>query len=220
MIHYLPSCKIKALHKEESVKLQHYLAEKGVNILGCCRIPQSHVQMLPGDTVLTNCTSCAIITDEHSPEVNEISLYEYLLEDDTFPWPDFNGERITVQDCYRSTHKPEVQKAIRECLLRMNMVPVEIEENYEKARFDGTFVYEPVSESNLKLAPNYFTDFQNNMVKVIPADQQKQAMEDWVKQYETERVVCYCNSCLKGLKLGGANAVHIVDLIAEGLQYD
>lgn len=217
MIHYLPSCKIKALHQQASLKIQKYLADKGVNVLGCCRIPQSHIQMKAGDTVLTNCTSCSIITNEHSPEVNETSLYEYLLNDETFPWHDFNGEKITVQDCYRSIDDPALQKAVRECLKRMNIVPVELEENFENTKFDGTFIYADISKSNLQLAPKYFTRFQNEMVRVIPADQQKQEMEEWVKQYTTDRVVCYCNGCLAGLELGGANAVHLVDLIAEGL---
>lgn len=217
MIHYLPSCKIKALHPEASLKLQRYLSKKEINVLGCCRVISSHEQMKTDDTVITNCTSCAIITDEHNPQVNEISLYEYLLNDESFPWPDFHGEKITVQDCYRGIHKPEMQQAIRECLIKMNIVPVEIEENYEKTRFDGVFVFENVSKSNLQLAPDYFGRFQNEMVNVIPAEQQKEEMKQWVSQYRTDRVVCYCNSCLKGLKLGGANAVHMVDLLAEDL---
>ena len=90
-----------------------------------------------GDTVLTNCSSCAIITDEMSPQADEMSIYEYLLADESFPWPDYHGEVVTVQDCYRAAHKPAVQKAVRECLNRMNMRPAELEENYERTRFDG-----------------------------------------------------------------------------------
>lgn len=85
MIHYLPSCKFKASHPEASSLLQTYLSRNGVIVSGCCRISQK--QFSKGDTVLTNCTSCAIITDEQSPEVNEISVYEYLLNNTTFNWP-------------------------------------------------------------------------------------------------------------------------------------
>ncbi len=184
-------------------------------IAGCCRVSQDLFHQ--GDRVLTNCTSCAIITDEVSPQAEELSIYEYLLEDEDFVWPDYHGEKITVQDCYRSTHKPEMQKAIRECLKKMNMVPVEIEENYEKTKFDGIFRYQKISDSNLSLAPKYFGRLKDEYIEILPEDRQKEEMEKWVRQYKTGRVVVYCNSCLKGVLLGGANGIHILDLIARDL---
>ncbi len=214
--YYLPSCRFKAGHKETSEKIQAYLRTKDdLVIAGCCRVSQGLFK--EGDRVLTNCTSCAIITDEVSPQTKEISLYEYLLEDRDFKWPDYHGEAITVQDCYRSKHKPEMQKAIRKCLEKMNMVPVEIEENFEKTMFDGTFRYEPISASNLKLAPKYFEKLQKEYIEVLPVEQQKKELENWVSQYKTDRVTVYCNSCLKGVLLGGANGIHILDLIARDL---
>lgn len=214
--YYLPSCRYKAAHTESSQKIQNYLRTKeDLSIAGCCRVSQHLFH--EGDTVLTNCTSCAIITDEVSPQANEISIYEYLLNDPTFVWPDYNGEEITVQDCYRSRHKPETQHAVRECLRRMNMVPVELEENYENTQFDGVFRYQEISESNLKLAPKYFTKLKNEYITVIPKDEQKAEMERWVSQYKTKRVVVYCNSCLTGVLLGGADGIHLLDLITRDL---
>ncbi|MBQ6217229.1 MAG: hypothetical protein IJK53_07570 [Erysipelotrichaceae bacterium] len=214
--YYLPSCKFKAGHKETSEKIQAYLRAKEDHVIcGCCRVSQGLFK--EGDRVLTNCTSCAIITDECSPQTKEISIYEYLLEDKDFKWPDYHGERITVQDCYRSKHKPEMQKAIRECLKRMNMVPVEIEENYEKTMFDGIYRYMPISQSNLTLAPKYFSKMEEEYITVLPEEEQKKEMEKWVSQYTTDRVTVYCNSCLKGVQLGGADGVHILDLIARDL---
>ncbi|MCR4951841.1 MAG: hypothetical protein K6A40_11010 [Solobacterium sp.] len=215
-VYYLPSCKIKALHPSSSIAIQAYLQKKGVVVTGCCRVSQDLFQ--EGDIVLNNCTSCAIITEESSPQTQGMSLYEYLLQDETFPWPDFHGEAITVQDCYRTVHKPQVQNAVRECLKKMNMVPVEIEENFEKTKFDGVYKYMPISQSNLTLAPKYFTKMKEEYIEVLPADQQKEIMSEWVKQYTTKKVCVYCNSCLKGVQLGGADGVHIVDLIASDLK--
>lgn len=214
--YYLPSCKFKAAHKETSEKIQAYLRNKeDLVICGCCRVSQKLFK--DGDRVLTNCTSCAIITDEASPQAQEISLYEYLLEDEDFVWPDYHGEEITVQDCYRSRHKPQMQKAIRECLRRMNMVPVEIEENYEKTMFDGTYKYAAISSSNLSLAPKYFSKMEEEYISILPEEEVKKEMEKWVSQYTTPRVTVYCNSCLKGVLLGGADGIHILDLIARDL---
>lgn len=215
MIYYLPSCQYKANHAESSAKIQKYLRDTGVTVVGCCRVSQNlfHEE----DTVLSNCTSCARITDEQSPEVNNISIYEYLLTDKNFPWPNYNGEKITVQDCYRAVGKPNTQHAIRECLLKMNFTPIEIEENFEKTKFDGLFKYTNVSKSNLTLAPTYYSKLQDEFIVVKDEAEQKEEMQNWVSQYQTERVVCYCNACLKGLKLGGANAMHILDLITANL---
>ncbi|MBQ2655120.1 MAG: hypothetical protein IJF95_00640 [Erysipelotrichaceae bacterium] len=215
MYHYLPSCKVKQIHPETSLKIQNYLRSKEVEICGCCRISQDLFHS--GDTVVTNCTSCAIITDERSPQCKEMSLYEYLLEDASFPWPDHHGERITVQDCYRTIHKPEVQKAVRECLKKMNMIPVEIEENYEKTRFDGPFRYQEIQAGNLRLAPEYFNKMAKEYIEVLAEEDQIKRMEAWAKQYTTDRVVVYCNSCLKGVQMGKANGVHIIDLLADNL---
>lgn len=216
MIYYLPSCRYKAAHVDSSKKIQRYLSQKpDLQIAGCCRVSQHLFQ--EGDTVLTNCTSCAVITDEASPQAKEITVYEYLLQDPSFVWPDYHGEEITVQDCFRSRHKPEMMRAVRECLKRMNMVPVELEENYEKTRFDGVFQFSNVSESNLKLAPKYFSKLQEEYIEVIPPEEQKERMTAWVSQYKTPRVVVYCNSCLKGVLLGGANGIHLLDLITRDL---
>ena len=215
-VFYLPSCNFKAAHPDVSLKIQAYLRNKpDTEICGCCRVSQSKFH--EGDTVLTNCVSCAIITDEVSPQANEMSLYEYLLQDPLFPWPDHHGEQITVQDCYRATHKPQVQRAVRECLRRMNMVPVEIEENYEKSRFDGPFRYTKIPSGNLKIAPVYFNKLNDEFIEILPPEEQEKIMKEWVSQYQTDRVVVYCNNCLKGVKLGGADGLHLLDLMSENL---
>lgn len=111
-VYYLPSCKYKELHALSSQKIRTYLRAKPDHVIAdCCKKSQSLFH--DGDTVLTNCSSCAIITDEASPQANEMSIYEYLLADEAFPWPDYRGEEIIVQDCYRAAHKPAVQKAVR-----------------------------------------------------------------------------------------------------------
>lgn len=216
MIYYLPSCKYKAAHPQSSQKIQRYLSGlPDVRIAGCCRVSQS--LFAPGDTVLTNCTSCAAITDEVSPQAKECSVYEYLLGIPDFPWPDYAGEAITVQDCYRSRHKPAMMRAVRECLRRMDLRPVELAENLENTRFDGVFQFAPVAKGNLELAPAFFTPIQQSYVEPLPPEEQKKRMQEWVRQYRTDRVVVYCNSCLAGVRLGGANGVHLLDLITRDL---
>ena len=57
-VFYLPSCNFKAAHPDVSPKIQAYLRNKpDTEICGCCRVSQSKFH--EGDTVLTNCVSCA-----------------------------------------------------------------------------------------------------------------------------------------------------------------
>ena len=217
MLYYLPSCNFTAAHKETSAVIRKYLQEKHNAETGaCCRIMKNRLQ--PGDEVLQNCQNCTWIMQENRPDIPQASLYEFLLEDVAFPWPDYHGERITVQDCLRAAGKPAEQQAIRTMLERMNMVPVELAENRENTRFCGTWRYEPVSPANRRDEPQRcaWVDERGWITPAAPQEKQR-IMQEWVKQYETDRVAVYCNSCLKGVLLGGADGVHVLDLAFAGM---
>jgi len=209
MIWYLPSCKFKAAFPDVSTRIQAYLRTKDVEITGCCRVSQEKFQ--PGDTVLNNCCSCMLITEEKSPDTEGMSLYEFLLQDPDFPWPDLQGERITVQDCFRARDHRNEQEAIREMLKRMNAVPVELEDNYEKCTFDGVWLFSPKIPQE-KFAPKAFGDINRNHITPVPQDQWEEKMKEHAALYTTDRVACYCNACLAGVKMGGADGVHILEL--------
>ena len=218
MLYYLPSCNFTAAHKETSAVIRKYLKEeKGLDIGVCCRVMKNRLQ--PGDEILQNCPNCAWIVGENDPQVIQKSIYEYLIEDDSFPWPDYHGERITVQDCMRSAERPQEQKAVRIMLERMNMVPVELEENYEKSRFCGTWTLEPMAANNLKDEPERCVWVEeHHLLTPVDPEEKKRRMEEWVRQYETPRVTVYCNTCLKGVLLGGADGIHVLDLAFAGLK--
>lgn len=209
---YLPSCNFTAAYPDVSRKIKEYLGKKpDMKIAGCCRPTQ---KTLTGqDTVLTICLTCAAITDEVSPQARQQSIWEYLLDDPNFPWPDYHGEAMVIQDCWRARNKPELQKAVRGCIERMNIVPVELEENFEKAQFDGVWRFNPIQQRNLDIAPKYFSQVRDHGLKLLSEEEQAVHMKEWVKQYTTEKVVTYCNACLRGVQIGGAKGVHLMELM-------
>ena len=217
MFVYLPSCNFTAACPESSKKIKAYLAEKeGFRVAACCRPTQK--TLTAEDTVLSVCLTCSAITREVSPQAREMSFWEYVLTDPDFPWPDFGGERMTVQDCWRARNKPELQRAVRACMRRMNLEPVELEENYEKTQFDGVWRFNEASyKRNIGIAPVYFTEVRDHGVDLLPPEEQKRRMEEWAKQYTTERVLTYCNACLKGVQMGGAEGVHLMELLTANL---
>ncbi len=209
---YLPSCNFTATRPETSKRIKEYMAQQpDVKVAGCCRPTQK--TLTADDTVLSICLTCSAITREVSPQSKEMSLWEYLVQQDRFPWPDYHGEKMVIQDCWRARNKPAMQQAVRACMEKMNIVPVELEENFEKTQFDGVWRFNPVVEKNMKIAPQYFIRVQNEGLELIPKEEQAARMQEWAKQYGTKRVVTYCTACLKGVLLGGAEGVHLLDLL-------
>lgn len=214
---YLPSCNFTAACPKSSAKIKAYLAQKpDMKVSGCCRPTQK--TLTAGDTVLSICLTCSAITREVSPQAREMSFWEYVLTDPDFPWPDFHGEKMTVQDCWRARNKPALQHAVRDCMRRMNLEPVELEENFEKTQFDGVWRFsdKPV-KVNIGIAPVYFTEVRDHGITPLPPEEQQACMVEWAKQYRTDRVLTYCNACLKGVQMGGANGVHLMELLTTNL---
>ena len=216
MHRYFPSCRFTAAFPEVSRRIQVYLSEKpDIAVMGCCRPGQA--QLDPGDTVLTICTSCALITREASPHAREMSIYQYLLDDPAFPWPDLCGERIAVQDCRRVRTDAVLQDAVRECLRRMNAVPVELPENRQNTRFDGVWYFNPAAPGNLSIAPKTFGAIRDHELTLLPKEEQLSRMRSHAASLPDLRIAAYCNACVSGLKMGGANAVHLMELITRDL---
>lgn len=223
MYYYLPSCQFTALLPDVSKKWKDWFAGPGhisgtgeeVTVTGCCRPTQKLLG--EGDTVIALCQTCMAITREVSPKCRVVSLYEYILSLPDFPWPDLHGEEMTVQDCFRARNDRPQQLAVRECLRCMNIVPVELEENYEKTMFDGAWLMNPVAERNLSIAPVYFNDIRENYARPLPEEEQERLLAAHAAKYRTKRVLAYCNACLKGIKKGGADGVHLAQLLSENL---
>lgn len=214
MFVYYPSCNFTMASKEGSNKIKEYLKEKhGMRIEGCCR--PGHKTLTDQDTAITICQSCSAIIRENIPKINEISVWEILDNDKDFPWPDLKGENITLQDCWRAKDKRLLQDAVRSIMKKMNIEIIELEDNYQKSEFCGVFRYNPMRETNIKIAPNYFINQMVGKLELHNEEEQKKLMEEHCKLYSTDRVVCYCNSCLRGAKQGGVNGVHLMDIIMQ-----
>jgi len=214
MICYLPSCAFKAKHERTAAALGAWLPEKGVSVCGCCK--ECGGSFGPGDTVLFNCMSCMLTAAERSPQCTTKSVYEYLLQQPDFPWPDLNGEHIAVQDCFRARDRADVRTAVRGMLRAMNAAVVELPEGGETCTFDGVFLMKPLPERTIAAAPVACS----RLAKFItPKSEEEQlaAMRAHAASIGDVRVAAYCNGCLAGLKKGGANAVHVLDLACARL---
>lgn len=211
MYAYFPSCNFTQASPDTARALRQYLADvHAVQTIGCCR--PGHKKLSEEDTALTICQSCSAIIRENT-RAKEESIFPFLEKDEHFPWPDYHGEEITLQDCWRAKGKHPLHEAVRAILKKMNMNVVELDENRDRSLFCGVFRYNPMREANLQIAPHYFAEEMEGQLELHTPEEQQHLMDENRKRYHTARVAAYCNSCLRGLQQGGVRAVHVMDLM-------
>lgn len=208
---YYPSCKFTAFSPESSAEISRILAKRyGYVIAGCCR--EAHTSMTADDTAVTVCNTCAAICSEDS-SAHVVSLWEILDADPDFPLPDFHGEAMTLQDCWRSCDRPGTQQAVRNLLKKMNVSVVEMKENRQNTRFCGATLYHPCPAPNARFAPNRFVQNAEGMFQPHTEEEIQALMEEHCAQITTDKVVCYCVPCTKGIRQGGKQGLHLLDMI-------
>ena len=215
MIWFLPGCTTTELHPEAAAKLKAYMTKKGLPEAPCCKKDVSVLK--EGDTVITCCTNCDLMFAERTPYLTAVPVYEYLLQDPDFPWPDYGGRRITLQDCWRMRNDRAIQDAVRGCMRMMNIEIVELPDNREKSTYCGVWLNTPITPENLKYAPKTFGEIRDKYLQILSPEEKKAKMEERMKVYPTEEVAVYCNGCERGIHLGGKTPRHLVELLAGGL---
>ena len=235
MKYYIASCVFTAQFPELSRRIREWaLADCELEVVRCCvgqykvrefeeempdgsrdswkRLPDSG-NFQPGDTVYSLCHNCNNIIEEQHPGVIVRSLWELIDQTPAFPLPDYTGLTVTVQDCWRSRERKEEQAAVRSLLGKMNIRYVEAPEHHEQTDFCGISLYRPQPPRNPRLAPKHYVDGAAG--KFIPhsKEEQEHLMKAYCDTLPTSDVICYCHYCLEGLKLGGANARHLAEVM-------
>lgn len=236
MQYYIASCVFTSQFPELSARIRDYVAGRfGMPAVRCCvprykladfegRMPEGELReawrALPdsaafaaGDDVYSLCHNCNNIIEETHPGVRVHSLWELIDADAAFPFPDYGGRRMAVQDCWRARDRAAEQDAVRSLLHKMHIEPVELPDNREHTDFCGLSLYRPQPPRNPKLAPRHYVDGAQG--KFIPhtAEEQLALMREYCGRIEADAVACYCHYCLEGLLAGGANARHLAQLL-------
>lgn len=206
---FFPSCKIKAAFPVEDAKLAQYLEKRwGVPASECCRANRANLTVK--DEAVVVCHTCASIMEESSAASKVVYAWEYIDRDADFPFPDYQGEKITLQDCYMSKERASVQEAVRSLLRKMNFQIVELAKNRENVDFCGLRSQKPLAD-NQKLAPKHFCE--EGTFSPLEAEERLDYLRKHVSQYTTQRTVTYCGACRTAMKQGGANVVHLLELL-------
>lgn len=210
---YFPSCKFQASYPETAKKAARYISTRyGMTITGCCRGKLQLVQ--EEDIAVCICSACSAFCYESSQAREVISIWEVLAKDEHFPFPDYQGEEITLQDCWRAYDKRSEQEAIRELMRKMNIRVVELPENYEKTRFCGTLVLQVPPAYYGQFAPKRFgKEVPDGFFQAYTDEDKLERMQRHCAGIPTEKAACSCVACAKGIDLGGKKSVHVMELL-------
>lgn len=212
--YFFPSCKATAQFRQASKAARAYVKEKlGVGPIGCCR--PNHTKLTSDDTAVIVCNNCALIIEENTDAQIEF-LWEVIDQDPDFPFPDYQGEKMIVQDCWIAFDKPQAHDAVRSLMRKMNIEIVELEENRENSKFCGPNLCAPCTESNAELAHKRYVEEFPHMFTPMDADEQVAHFRSHCEQIETDKAVCYCKFCVDGINMGGKTGVHLLELLFPG----
>lgn len=200
---YFPSCNFTKASPEAAQKIQAYLQAR-MPVAGCCRVDK--LEYSPESTAVYFCQACRETLEARVPgKFITKNLFVYLLEQPDFPWPDYSGLTVTVQDCWRDREHPEIFAAVREALGRMQVTVLEMEETKEQSVFCGNLHFEPKWPENLALV-------EHTPLSQLPQAAQEQLMREQVEKLPCPLAVTCCNRCKLGITMGGGRAVHLLEL--------
>jgi len=209
--YYFSSCKATAQFKEASKQARQYVNQKlGINPIGCCR--PNHKKLTSEDIALVVCNNCAAIIEENTDAEIEF-LWSVIDKDNDFVFPNYHGEKMTIQDCWVSFEKRELQNTVRSLLRKMNIEIIELEENYEVTKFCGVNLLAPCTESNAQLAHKRYVEDYPHMFTPMSPDEQIEHFKQHCEQITTDKVVCYCKFCTDGINMGGKKGIHLLELL-------
>ena len=217
---YFPSCKNKIAYPNASKKLQEYLVRNNrvEKVGGCCR--SDHRKLSSEDTAIVICNTCFAFCEESSNAGKIISVWEIIDNDLNFTFSNYNGEKITVQDCWRAAGRHKVHNAVRSLLRKMNIEPIELNKNRNKSLFCGITTLMPQPVQNTELAPKRYGIDADGFFREYPEEARIDFMKEHVKQFTTDKAASYCVSCDAGIKMGGIKSVSLINLLFNEIPVD
>lgn len=199
---FFPSCNFTKSSPLTAKKIRNYFKER-MQIAGCCLYDKN--TYTNDDVGLILCQACR---QQLAPKIKTKTIWEYFDEDLSFTFPNYNHQKMYLQDCFRDIDHPEVHQAIRNLCKKMNIEVIEIKNNKENSTFCGTLHFKehhPILEAN-----------KDTKLSKLPEELQIQVMKDYTQIFQEEYpIIVDCNRCFKGIKMGQKEVVHLLDLLMK-----
>jgi Fe-S oxidoreductase len=187
---FAPGCALMIYKPELAQRMLDFLNQDLGNIaehLTCCRHEPG---LAEGTQIINTCAGCDRRYRELYNQISTLSLWEVLAEKDTFPFPDYQGQKMAILDACPTRDQVRVHQAIRALLKRMNIDLVEPAKTGTKSTCCG-----------------------DSFFGVLPVEQVKEQMKKRAAEMPVNDVVVYCVSCCKSLHIGGKKPRYLIDLL-------
>ena len=156
-------------------------------LLTCCfKSPELEA----GTCIVTPCATCTGQYLKKNPEATSLFLLEAIAESKDFPFPDYGGMSMSIQDTCSARSHPEYLAAVRTLLERMNITLVEPEKTGARQKCCGQVFYGK-----------------------LPEDKVAVQMKKRADEMPCNDVVTYCASCNMAMNVGGKQPRYILDLL-------
>jgi len=187
---FAPGCALMLYKPELATKIHTMLNSQAgaMSVLNtCCR----HDPAFTVPTEIINvCPGCDKRFAADYANTSTISLWEYLASNDTFQFPDYHGQEMTILDACPAREKPVIHEAIRSIIRKMNIRLVEPAASRTKSICCGDSFY-----------PQLPTVKVNELMKKRTGDM------------PLEEVIVYCVSCIQSVSIGGKHPRYLPDLL-------
>lgn len=189
--YFNPGCALSLYKPDMEQKILAYLRRSIPDVQlhkVCCR----HQPGLPEQSVIINvCAGCDRRFGSLYPNVSTVSLWEVIDRMDDFPFPNYQGAEMSIQDACPVRDRPEVHRAVRSLMRKMNISVVEAAAHGSESVCCGDSLYGAVED----LQTIHF------------------AMRRRAESMPCRDVAVYCVSCIKAMHIGGRIPRYMVDLL-------
>jgi len=187
---YAPGCALMVYKPALAEKAQAFLQSGGDDIpfyTACCR---HSPHLTAGTQIINTCAGCDRRFRAQYAGLTTTSLWEVLAEDESFPFPNYGGRKMTIHDACPTRTESRVHEALRRLLERMNISITEAAATRGTAECCG-----------------------DNFYGILPVAEVKERMRERAETMPEQEVVVYCVSCIKSMHIGGKTPRYIVDLL-------
>jgi Fe-S oxidoreductase len=187
---FAPGCALM-IYKPELAEKLHAVLNKEFGemdlLTTCCR----HDPGFTEPTEIVNvCPGCDKRFGSLYANASTVSLWELLAESNSFPFPDYEGETMTILDACPTREKKHLHEAIRTLLQKMNIRITEPTHTKTKSTCCGDSFYPQ-----------------------LPAVKVNELMKKRTDEMPLENVVVYCVSCIQSVGIGGKTPRYLSDLL-------
>ena len=156
-------------------------------LTACCR----NIPKIENDTCVINiCPGCDKRYRENYTGSSTISLWELLADTDSFQFPNYSSQKMTIIDACPTRDQERVHNAVRKLAVKMNIDVVEPGKTRTKSTCCGDSYYDK-----------------------LPIDKVISLMKAKADEMPPYDIIVYCVSCAKSMFVGNRHPRYLVDLL-------